>query len=259
VRLEWQHPTGVQREMTFVDTYQTDHIFNHLVPNDEPVEAHTGYALPLVRNVPSTFYRIGAHVHRDKKETKPKPGVWTIELPSNPSEFEILALVDPSNPDVAIPFLRESFSGARNMLRRVFGFPIELQDTGSPGRSVLRPLFGLPFCLCGLVAALPFLIICVTKISYPLLADVWIPTRLQGYDSAHTVSRYLPTMGLWDLTALSIAVRCGLVAVLGFCVCCALPWWQLYARYLLSDVNDATEDDLDDLQQEESERLLGGN
>jgi len=195
---------------------------------------------------------------KDEQEEKPSAGVWTLEEPKHPKPLEISGLVDPENPEVTVPFIPESKSVTRAVLRSVWGMPLGVESSGG-ARAILRPIFGMPFCLCGFMAALPFFALAMVKLSLPLLADGWIPARLQGFNSAHTVSHYLPTVGLWDLSTVGAAAKCGLIAVLSFCCCCALPWWQCYARMLLANVPEVPwGSDADGAPSGETERLLPG-
>merc|ERR1740130_1769879 len=168
--------------MTFVDTCQTDHLFKRLLPGDEPVEAYVGYPLPGVRDLPRSFYCSAGGIPREPQEEKPEVGVWTIEQPTDPISLEVSGLVDPANPDVTLPFIMEGKSCSRTMLKSTCGFPLP-EEGGNGARAMLRPVFGIPFCLCGFLASLPFVILAVAKLYRPLLADGWVPERLQGFDS----------------------------------------------------------------------------
>lgn len=262
VRLEWEYPAGVVREMVFVDTYQSDHLFDRLFPQEEPVQYYTKYALPGVRDTSRDLYLFGCGMTSDEaQEKKPAPGVFTLERPMHPATVEISGLVDPLNPEVTVPFVMESGSRIRTVLRSVTKLcGMSMKRGSSTGaQAVLRPVFGVPFCMCGVLAAMPVFALALLKLSLPLLADGWIPARLQGFNSAHTVSRYLPTLGLWDLATLIFAAKCGLGAVLCFCCFCVLPWWQCYARILLGSVPEVSSGtDSDSLQNGETERLLAG-
>lgn len=263
VRLEWEYPSNVLREMTFVDTTQTDHVFDRLVPTHEPAEAYAGYPLPGARELPRTFYRIGAGMLPDVEEErvlKPSSGVWKIDVPTNASAVEFSGLVDSAHEDVVVPFIMEKSSWVYTMLRSLCASSQQEEDEdGTGARAMLRPVFGVPFCLCGFVASLPFFTLAMLKLLFPLLADGWIPVRLQGFNSAHTVSRYLPTLGLWDLSTMQLAAQSGLVVVLAFCCFCALPWWQCYARTLLSNVEEVPWSYTETVDRSETERLLSGH
>jgi len=120
VRLEWEYPAGVVREMVFVDTYQSDHLFDRLFPQEEPVQYYTKYALPGVRDTSRDLYLFGCGMTSDEaQEKKPAPGVFTLERPMHPATVEISGLVDPLNPEVTVPFVMESGSRIRTVLRSV--------------------------------------------------------------------------------------------------------------------------------------------